>query len=106
VLSFQKKFPEAIEYFKEYWFQYMQYCYWVELGEEAPTVQNRTTYSLMDLDRDEKGFPMLPPVGEKETLQDLKAMVRSFVTAHYRELAKIYIVCLLKIGRFCFWSPT
>ena len=94
VLSFQKKFPEAVAYFKDYWCQYMAYCYQVESGEEAPAVQARSAYSLMDLDRDAKGFPILLPVGEKESLNDIKAMIRSFVTAHYRELTKFYFcVC-------------
>ncbi|KAF8162562.1 hypothetical protein B0H34DRAFT_794366 [Crassisporium funariophilum] len=84
VLPFIKKFPQAVEHFKDYWYQYMQYCYQVESGEEAPAGQARSAYRLMDLDRDLKGFPMLPPVGEKESLTDMKAMIRSFVTAHYR----------------------
>ena len=106
VESFQKKFPEAVEHFKAAWYQYMLYCYQVESGEAAPAAQNRSTYSLMELDRDVKGFPMLPPVKEKEDLPYMKAMVRSFLTAHYRELAKVYFRRWLKIGRFCFRSPT
>jgi hypothetical protein len=93
VLSFQQKFPEAVEYFKNYWFEYMLYCYRVESGEEAPAAQNKTVNSLMELDRDVKGFPMLPPVEENESLPYLKQMVRSFVTAHYRELGT-FTLCL------------
>lgn len=91
MLPFFKKFPQAEEFLKDYWCQYMQYCYRVESGEEAPAGQARSAYRLMDLDRDVKGFPMLPPVGEKESLTDKKAMIRSFVTAHYREFTKLYI---------------
>jgi len=88
VQSFTQKFPEAVENFKGAWFEYMKYCYRVESGAEAPAAQNRSTYSLMELDRDVKGFPILPPVEEKESLPYMKRMVRSFVTAHYRESGK------------------
>lgn len=84
----------------------MQYCYQVESGEEAPAGQVRSAYALMELDRDVKGFPMLPPVGAKESLQDMKAMIRSFVTAHYRELPSLYFITLLIKGRFCVGPTT
>jgi hypothetical protein len=86
VQSFKEKFPEAVENFKTAWFEYMQYCYRVESGEEGPAIQNKSIHSLMELGRDDKGFPMLPPAQEDESLPYLKQMVRSFVTAHYREL--------------------
>jgi hypothetical protein len=93
VQSFKEKFPEAVEDFKMAWAEYMQYCYRVKSGEEAPVAHNRSINSLMELDRDDKGFPMLPPVKENESLGYMKQMVRSFVTAHYREL-KIYMRCV------------
>lgn len=94
VQSFTQKFPQAVQDFKEWWIEYMMYCYRVESGAEAPATENRSTYSLMELDRDVKGFPILPPVEAKESLPYMKRMVRSFVTAHYRELGKFtWCVC-------------
>jgi hypothetical protein len=86
VQSFKDKFPEAVEDFKAAWVEYMQYCYRVESGEEVPVAQNKSIHSLIELDRDDKGFPMLPPTKKNESLAYMKQMVRSFVTAHYREL--------------------
>ena len=93
VQSFTQKFLQAVEDFKQKWIEYMMYCYRVESGAEALAAQNRSTYSLMELDQDVKGFPILPPAEEKESLSYMKWMVRSFVTAHYHELAK-FTLCV------------
>ncbi len=109
VQSFQAKFPEAVEQLKAAWVEYMKYCYRVEEGEEVDSVaQNRATPVLMDLDRDVKGFPLVPPASSGDGLTYMKRVIRSFVTAHYRKFAKIYPLCScsLKFARFCFWPPT
>ena len=87
VQSFQAKFPEALEDFKAHWVEYMKYCYRVESGEEVDSVApNRATTILMELDRDLKGFPLVPPALEGDSLAYMKRVIRSFVTVHYREL--------------------
>lgn len=95
VQSFVSKFPEALEQIKPYWVEYMKYCYRVESGEEVDLVtQNRATTVLMELDRDVKGFPLVPPAREGDTLAHMKRVIRSFVTAHYRELTSFVLLCI------------
>jgi len=97
VQSFQAKFPEVVEQLKAAWVEYMKYCYRVEEGEEVESIaQNRPTAALMDLDRDVKGFPLVPPASEGDSLTYMKKVVRSFMTAHYRKFTKFILF---------FWSP-
>jgi len=64
----------------------MKYCYRVESGEEVDMVaQNHPAHTLWDLDRDVKGYPMLPPAREGDALPYMKKLVRSFITVHYHE---------------------
>jgi len=73
----------------------MKYCYRVESGEEVDSVaQNRPTTALMELDRDVKGFPLVPPARKEESLTYMKQVIRSFVTAHYRELTSFVLLCI------------
>ena len=87
VQSFVEKFPEAVSDFKQAWVEYMQYCYQVESGEvgsgevEPVASRNRPT-ALCELDRDPKGYPLVPE--EVGNLANMKNIVRSFVTIHYR----------------------
>jgi hypothetical protein len=83
----------------------MKYCYRVESGEEVDMVaQNRVIHALLDLDRDVKGYPLLPPAEEGEGLQHMKKLVRSFVTAHYREYQPYIAFIFLCFRRFCIRS--
>ncbi|KAF8810596.1 hypothetical protein BYT27DRAFT_7240674 [Phlegmacium glaucopus] len=85
VQPFEVKFPEAVKQFEGYWVQYMRYCYHVELGEEVDLVaQSRATTILIPLNRDVKGFPLVPPPQEGDTLVYMKQIIRSFITMHYR----------------------
>jgi len=75
----------------------MKYCYEMESGEIVDSAaQKRAINSLLELARDLKGFPLLPPVEENEGLVFMKQMIRSFVTAHYREYSNstyIFLFC-------------
>jgi hypothetical protein len=83
VKPFSEIYPDAVADFKNAWIEYMKYCYQVESGEEVESVaENRSTISLIDLDRDPKGYPLVPQEGG--SLINMKRIVRSFVTAHYR----------------------
>lgn len=69
VQSFQEKYPEAIKDFKSAWVEYMKYCYQVETGEEVNSVtMNWSSTTLIVLDTDPKGYPLLPPPNEDENL--------------------------------------
>ena len=85
VQSFRDKFPDAVADFQTSWIEYMKYCYRVESGEVDMVAQNRLTHTLWGLDRDVKGYPMLPPAREGDALPYMKKLIRSFITAHYRE---------------------
>ncbi|KAF8816369.1 hypothetical protein BYT27DRAFT_7208515 [Phlegmacium glaucopus] len=85
VQSFEAKYPEAVEEFKAAWVEYMAYCYEVESGEQVESVaQSRATTALIELERDVKGFPLLPNSCVGDTLAFIKKLIRSFITAHYR----------------------
>jgi hypothetical protein len=76
-------FPDAVADFRIAWIEYMKYCYQVESGEIVESVtENRPTISLIDLDRDPKGYPLVPQ--EEGNLINMKRIIRSFVTVHYR----------------------
>jgi len=96
VQSFEERHPEAIEAFKPFWFDYMKYCYEMESGERVDSAaQKRAVNSLLELARDVKGFPLLPSVEGDEGLPFMKQMIRSFVTAHYREYSNSTFFCFL-----------
>ena len=83
VQPFAEMFPEAVADFKIAWMEYMKYCYRVESGDVDTTVTgNRSTAPLVELDRDPKGYPLVPK--EVGNLINMKSIIRSFVTAHYR----------------------
>ena len=83
VQPFAEKFPDAVADFKGAWIEYMKYCYQVESGDVVASVtENRSTASLVKLDRDPKGYPLVPKEGGN--LINMKRIIRSFVTAHYR----------------------
>ncbi|KAF8800968.1 hypothetical protein BYT27DRAFT_7262523 [Phlegmacium glaucopus] len=85
VQSFKEKYPEAVQDFTAAWIEYMTYCYEVESGEQVELgTQSRTTTTLMELERDVKGFPLLPDTSVGDTLAFMKKMIQSFITAHYR----------------------
>jgi len=86
VQSFRDKHPDAVAEFQNAWIEYMKYCYRIESGEEVDAVApNRPANTLVELDRDVKGYPLLPPAREGDGLAYMKKLIRSFVTAHYRE---------------------
>jgi hypothetical protein len=63
----------------------MRYCHQVETGEVDQSVtENRSAPSLIDLDRDPKGFPLVQKGWESGTLINMKNIIRSFITTHYR----------------------
>jgi len=83
VQSFAERFPEAVDNFRGPWIEYMKYCAEVESGEVAPSfAENRSTVFLVELNRDTKGYPMVPE--DVGNLINMKRIIRSFVTAHYR----------------------
>ncbi|KAF8797525.1 hypothetical protein BYT27DRAFT_7265673 [Phlegmacium glaucopus] len=62
----------------------MRYCYHVESSEEVDLVaQSWATTILIWLNRDVKGFPLVPPPQEGDTLVYVKQIIRSFITTHY-----------------------
>ena len=64
----------------------MRYCYEVKSGEEVDTVaQKCQNHTLLDLDRDDKGYPMLSHYQADDTLPHMKKLIWSFITAHYHE---------------------
>jgi hypothetical protein len=88
VQSFVDRYPDAVNDFRQAWVDYMKYCYEVESGEvesgevESAASRNRTT-TLIDLDRDPKGYPLVPQEGGN--LANMRHIIRSFVTTHYRK---------------------
>jgi hypothetical protein len=67
----------------------MRYCNRVESGEEVDSVaQSRATTILIQLDQDVKGFPLVPPPQDGDTLIHMKRIIRSFITTHYRKLTR------------------
>ena len=64
----------------------MRYCYEVESREEADTVaQKCQNHTLWDLDRDDKGYMMLPHYWADDTLPHMEKLIWSFIMAHYCE---------------------
>lgn len=91
VQSFIEKYPEAVADFRNAWIEYMKYCYQVESGDVVESVgENRATTSLIDLDRDPKGYPLVPQEGGN--LMNMKRIIRSFVTVHYRNNQLKYLI--------------
>jgi hypothetical protein len=85
VQPFIEKFPDAVADFRNAWIEYMKYCYQVESGEVVESVaESRSATSLIVLDRDPKGYPLVPK--EDGNLITMKRIIRSFVTAHYRKI--------------------
>jgi hypothetical protein len=85
VKSFVEKFPEAVENFRKAWIDYMKYCYQVESGVEVESVsENKSASVIIELDRDAKGYPLVPQEGGN--LINMKRIIRSFITAHYRKV--------------------
>lgn len=69
----------------------MRYCYQVEAGEVVESVaENRPAPSLIELDRDAKGFPLVQKGWETGTLINMKHIIRSFITIHYRKDEFLY----------------
>jgi len=99
--SFRDKCPDAANSLKSSLMDYMRYTYRVEEGAEIDTVaQNRISHTLLELDRDVKGYPLLPVAQQGDGLHHLKRLIRSFVTAHYRE--HNYFFCHFQPHRFRF----
>lgn len=89
VESFIEKFPEAVEDFRKAWIDYMKYCYQVESGVEVESVsENKSASVIIELDRDAKGYPLVPQEGGN--LINMKRIIRSFITAHYRKVDFIF----------------
>ena len=83
VQPFIEKYPDAVSNFRNAWIEYMKYCYQVESGEVIELVaENQPATSLIDLEWDPKGYPLVPQEGGN--LINMKRIIRSFVTAHYR----------------------
>jgi ABC-type nitrate/sulfonate/bicarbonate transport system substrate-binding protein len=89
---FIEKFPEAVEDFRNAWIQYMKYCYQVESGEVVESVTESRSTTLINLDRDPKGYPLVPQEGGN--LIKSKRIIRSFLTAHYRNYYQFYYIFL------------
>ncbi|KAF8801180.1 hypothetical protein BYT27DRAFT_7115471 [Phlegmacium glaucopus] len=76
VQSFKEKYPEATQDFTAAWIKYMTYCYEVKSGEQVELgTQSQTTTTLMELERDVKGFPLLPDASVGDTLAFMKKMI-------------------------------
>lgn len=86
----------------------MKYCYQVESDDFVESVvENRSVSSLIPLDRDPKGYPLVPKDGGN--LENMKRIIRSFITAHYRKDNLLFIFrssANLLFLRFCVWSET
>jgi hypothetical protein len=93
VMSFEEKFPEAVEDFKQAWVEYMRYCYRVESGDvesgEVESVTKNRSTTLIDLNRDPKGYPLVPQ--EVGNLANMKSILRSFITIHYRKFLCLFL---------------
>ena len=90
-MSFGEKFPEAVIDFKAAWVEYMKYCYQMESGDLVESVgENRQIKTLITLDRDAKGYPLVPLPKEDDTLAHMKRVIRSFITAHYRKFHRSF----------------
>ncbi|KIM34623.1 hypothetical protein M413DRAFT_33151 [Hebeloma cylindrosporum] len=63
----------------------MRYIQEVATGAVVEDISKvRSSSTLIDLELDVKGFPILPPTTDGKGLAYMKRVVRSFVTAHYR----------------------
>jgi len=77
-------FPDLVVAFENGYIAYMQYVLDVEAGDIVEDISKvRTPSLLIELDRDAKGYPILPQESTGETLPLMKKLVRSFVTMHY-----------------------
>lgn len=78
VQAFQEKYPEVVQGFKEAWIQYMEYCYEAESGQGVGSVgqsQPTSALKLIELDRDVKGYPLVPASCDGDTLVYMKKIV-------------------------------
>jgi len=102
VQSFQDKFPDTVADFQTSWIECMKYCYRVEYREEVDMVaQNCLTHTLWDLDRNVKGYLMLPPAWDGDALPYMKKLVQSFITAHYRKCQPLMSFIFSFFQRIC-----
>jgi hypothetical protein len=83
-MRFEDMFPEVVLAFENAFMSYMQYVQEVETGqamEDFAKIRKRTSH--IELDRDPKGFPLLPPATDADSLPNMKNLVWSFLTLHY-----------------------
>jgi hypothetical protein len=84
ILSFEEKFPEVVVSHENACMSYMQYILDIETGGLVEDVAKiRSPSTLVELDRDIKGFPVLPPALSTESLPAMRKLIRSFLTLHY-----------------------
>lgn len=107
VQSFAEKFPDAVSDFRDAWIEYMKYCYEIESGEVIESVvENRSPTSLIELDQDMDGYPLVPQ--EAGNLINMKRILRSFITIHYRKDISYSLsftsTLLIYYPRFRIWS--
>lgn len=80
-------FPEATEIFETAFIEYIAYVEKLMAGLATDDFRKiRSSKELLELATDPKGYPVLPPPGQKESLDVMKHLIRSFVTAHYRKI--------------------
>ena len=79
-------FPEATQTFEAAFVEYIAYVEKLIDGLATDDFKKmRSPKELLELATDPKGYPVLPPPGEKESLDVMKHLIRSFVSAHYRK---------------------
>lgn len=80
-------FPEATQTFEAAFIEYIAYVERLIAGLATDNFKKmRSPKELLELATDPKGYPVLPPPGEKESLDVMKHLIRSFVSAHYRKI--------------------
>ena len=99
IVRFEDMFPDLVVAFENGFIAYMQYVLDIEAGNIVEDISKVCTRSLLiELEREVKGFPILPPESTGETLPQMKKLVRSFVTMHYSELSRFPGFKILQFG--------
>jgi len=106
--SFEEKFPEEFQYFEKGLIKYMRYVEELESGTIVEEPKRQSAKTLMELETDDTGYPLLPSAVSdptKDRLEYQKRLIRSFLTNHYRKWVHFprRRLSMLILLRVCLW---
>jgi len=104
--GFEEKFPQEFQDFEMAFIKYMRYVEELQNGTIVEEPKRQSAKTLIELEMDGAGYPVLPAAGSdptKDRLEYQKRLIRSFLTHHYRKLIQFprRRLCMLIVLRVC-----